>query len=34
MSDFDAMLKSPLKDKSGLDIIVDYSRDYTIVNSV
>ena len=24
----------PLKDKSGVGIIVDYSRDYTVVNGV
>ena len=31
------MLESPemaLKDKSGVGIIVDYSRDYTLVNGV
>ena len=27
-------LQSFLKDKSGVGIIVDYSRDYTVVNGV
>ena len=30
----DRMVPQQLKDKSGLDITVDYSRDYTVVNGV
>ena len=31
---FQTAWKSALKDKSGIGIIIDYSRDYTVVNGV
>ena len=31
---FDIVIKVAMKDKSGVGIIVDYSRDYAVVNGV